>query len=267
MFRYERPQKGRYRQFHQIGAEVLGAAEPLADAEVIACGWHILQALGIAEGVVLEINTLGDAPSRAPTARRWSRTSWRTGRGSRPTARCGSTRTRCASSTARTRATGRIVAGAPAMKGHLTEAAAGFYAQVQAHLTRFGVPFRENDRIVPWPRLLQPHRLRIRHRPARRAGHGDGRRPLQRPGRGDGRSPPRPSVGWAAGIERLVHAAGERRRRPRPVAVIPVGDAQEGAALDLLQELRAAGWWRRSPIAATSSAGWSAPTSSSPAPR
>ena len=53
MFRYERPQKGRYRQFHQIGIEILGAAEPLADAEVIACGWHIQQELGIAEGTVL----------------------------------------------------------------------------------------------------------------------------------------------------------------------------------------------------------------------
>ena len=60
MFRYERPQKGRYRQFHQIGVELLGAAEPLADAEVIACGWDILQALGVAERRVLEINTLGD---------------------------------------------------------------------------------------------------------------------------------------------------------------------------------------------------------------
>ena len=65
MFRYERPQKGRYRQFHQIDIEVLGSAEPLADAEVIACGWHILQELGIAEGTVLEVNTLGDAESAA----------------------------------------------------------------------------------------------------------------------------------------------------------------------------------------------------------
>ena len=50
MFRYERPQKGRYRQFHQIGVELIGPAEPLADAEVIACGWDILQALGVADG-------------------------------------------------------------------------------------------------------------------------------------------------------------------------------------------------------------------------
>ncbi|HLB96985.1 MAG TPA: ATP phosphoribosyltransferase regulatory subunit, partial [Acetobacteraceae bacterium] len=65
MFRYERPQKGRYRQFHQIDIEVIGSADPLADAEVIACGWDILTALGVAGDTVLEINTLGDKPSRA----------------------------------------------------------------------------------------------------------------------------------------------------------------------------------------------------------
>ncbi len=64
MFRYERPQKGRYRQFHQIDIELIGPAEPLADAEVIACGWDILKALGVADDTVLEINTLGDKPSR-----------------------------------------------------------------------------------------------------------------------------------------------------------------------------------------------------------
>ena len=64
MFRYERPQKGRYRQFHQIGTELIGPAEPLADAEAIACGWTILEALGVASDTVLELNTLGDKDSR-----------------------------------------------------------------------------------------------------------------------------------------------------------------------------------------------------------
>lgn len=64
MFRYERPQKGRYRQFHQIGAELLGTATPFADAEMIAMGQHILNALGISDNVVLELNTLGDLASR-----------------------------------------------------------------------------------------------------------------------------------------------------------------------------------------------------------
>src|SRR5215467_10209198 len=65
MFRYERPQKGRFRQFHQIGVELIGVAEPQADIEVIALGNRILDTLGIRERVVLELNTLGDPESRA----------------------------------------------------------------------------------------------------------------------------------------------------------------------------------------------------------
>ncbi len=62
-FRYERPQKGRFRQFHQLDAEIIGAAEPQADVEVIAFAAQMLAELGI-EGVVLKLNTLGDAESR-----------------------------------------------------------------------------------------------------------------------------------------------------------------------------------------------------------
>jgi len=65
MFRYERPQKGRFRQFHQIGVELIGVAQPQADIEVIALGCRILDALGIGERVELELNTLGDPASRA----------------------------------------------------------------------------------------------------------------------------------------------------------------------------------------------------------
>ncbi len=101
MFRYERPQKGRYRQFHQIDVELIGPAEPLADAEVIACGWDILGALGVAGDTMLELNTLGDAP------RRWSTISPPTRIGSRQIASPGWSATRCAFSTARTRQTVR----------------------------------------------------------------------------------------------------------------------------------------------------------------
>ena len=65
MFRYERPQKGRQRQFHQIDIELLGVAEPLGDVEVIAVGARILEALGIAAKATLELNSLGDPESRA----------------------------------------------------------------------------------------------------------------------------------------------------------------------------------------------------------
>ncbi len=64
LFRYERPQKGRYRQFHQIDAEVIGAAEPQADVELLVMADHLLKDLGVADGVTLQLNTLGDAASR-----------------------------------------------------------------------------------------------------------------------------------------------------------------------------------------------------------
>lgn len=64
LFRYERPQKGRYRQFHQIDAEVIGAAEPQADVDLLVMADQLLRELGIADGVTLNLNTLGDATSR-----------------------------------------------------------------------------------------------------------------------------------------------------------------------------------------------------------
>jgi histidyl-tRNA synthetase len=64
LFRYERPQKGRYRQFHQIDAEIIGAAEPQSDVELLVMADQLLKELGIADGVTLQLNTLGDAPSR-----------------------------------------------------------------------------------------------------------------------------------------------------------------------------------------------------------
>ena len=65
MFRYERPQKGRMRQFHQVGVEYLGPDDALADAEIIACGARVLSALGVLDDCVLNINSLGDNDSRA----------------------------------------------------------------------------------------------------------------------------------------------------------------------------------------------------------
>src|SRR3984885_2692571 len=64
MFRYERPQKGRFRQFHQIGVEILGVPQAQADIEVIALGFRILGELGVSDKVLLKLNTLGDLASR-----------------------------------------------------------------------------------------------------------------------------------------------------------------------------------------------------------
>ncbi|WP_416908711.1 MAG: histidine--tRNA ligase [Polymorphobacter sp.] len=64
LFRYERPQKGRFRQFHQLDAEILGAGEPAADVELLAMAQQLLEELRVADRVVLQLNTLGDAETR-----------------------------------------------------------------------------------------------------------------------------------------------------------------------------------------------------------
>lgn len=240
MFRYERPQKGRYRQFHQIGIEVLGAAEPLADAEVIACGWDILVGLGVSEGTVLEINTLGDAESRAAyrAALVGYFSAHRDGLSHDSQVRLEKNPLRILDS--KDEKDRAIVAGAPVIGDHLTPDAAGFYAAVKAHLVRFGVPFRENPRIV---RGLDYYSHTAFEFVTDRLG---AQGTVMAGGRYNGLveemgGPATPSVGWAAGIERLAMLLPEAPPAPRPVAVIPVGDAAEGPALDMLQALRRQG--------------------------
>jgi histidyl-tRNA synthetase len=240
MFRYERPQKGRYRQFHQIDVEILGAAEPLADAEVVSCGWDVLNALGIADGVVLEINTLGDAESRDAY-----RTALVAYLSQHRDALSEDSRVRLEKNPLRVldskdEGDRRIVAGAPVMRDHLTAEAARFYDSVLKYLTGFGVPFRQNDRIV---RGLDYYSHTAFEFVTDRLG-------AQGTVLGGGRynglveemgGPSTPSVGWAAGIERLSMLLASPPPAPRPVAVIPVAEAQEAEALALLQKLRAAG--------------------------
>jgi histidyl-tRNA synthetase len=240
MFRYERPQKGRYRQFHQIDIELIGSAEPLADAEVIACGWDILQALGVARETVLEINTLGDKESRA--AYREALVAYFTAHqatlSADSLARLDRNPLRILDS--KDEGDRRVVANAPTIAGYLTEAAAAFYARLQAHLDRFGVPFRENPRIV---RGLDYYgHTAFEFITDRLGAQGT----VMAGGRYDGLveqmgGPPTPAVGWAAGIERLAMLLDAPPPAPATVAVVPIGDNAEAAALDVLQVLRHAG--------------------------
>ncbi|MGH7041808.1 MAG: histidine--tRNA ligase, partial [Acetobacteraceae bacterium] len=148
MFRYERPQKGRFRQFHQIDMELIGAAEPLADAEVIACGHDILTALGIAADTMLELNTLGDTDSR--TAYRAALVDYftrhRAALSAESLTRLDRNPLRILDS--KDPADRALVADAPTIAPFLTDAARAFYDSVKHHLDHFGVPYRENPRIV-----------------------------------------------------------------------------------------------------------------------
>ena len=240
MFRYERPQKGRYRQFHQIGIELVGPSEPLADAEVIACGWDILQALGIAGDTVLEINTLGDKASRQAyrDALVAYFTQHQAALSADSLARLDRNPMRILDS--KDDADRRIVADAPTIAGYLTAEAAAFYARLQTHLQRFGVPFRENPRIV---RGLDYYgHTAFEFITGKLGAQGT----VMAGGRYDGLveemgGPPTPAVGWAAGIERLAMLLDAPPPAPATVVVVPVGDSAEAAALDVMQNLRHAG--------------------------
>jgi histidyl-tRNA synthetase len=238
MFRYERPQKGRYRQFHQIGAELIGSAEPLADAEVIALGLHILSALGFTSAdVVLELNTLGDAASRDAY-----RAALVAHFGAHRDALSEDSRTRLERNPLRILDSkdardAPFIATAPAIHHHLTAAAREFYDGVRRHLDTFGVPFRENPRIVRG--LDYYSHTAFEFVTTRLGAQGT----VMAGGRYDGLvaemgGPPTPAVGWAAGVERLAMLLAGAPPQPRPVAVLPVGETSEPQALALLQELR-----------------------------
>jgi histidyl-tRNA synthetase len=243
MFRYERPQKGRYRQFHQIGIEILGAPEPLADAEAMACGWHIQQSLGIADGTALEVNTLGDRPSRdafraalqAYFAEHRDRLS--------EDSRLRLERNPLRILDSKDEGDRTLAQGAPQIRDHLTPEAAAFYAELLRHLQAFRVPFRENPRIVRG--LDYYNHTAFEFVTDRLGAQGT----VMGGGRYDGLveamgGPPTPSVGWAAGVERLAMLLEETGLTPpaaRPVAIVPVDDAAEPAALSILQMLRQAG--------------------------
>jgi histidyl-tRNA synthetase len=134
----------------------------------------------------------------------------------------------------------RLVAEAPTIDGFLTAAAATFYARLKEYVTGFGVPFVENPRIV---RGLDYYGHTAFEFVTNRLG---AQGTVMGGGRYDGLveemgGPPTPAVGWAAGVERLAMLLAEPPAAPRPVVVVPIGEAVEGAALQVLQALRRAG--------------------------
>ena len=240
MFRYERPQKGRYRQFHQIGVETLGAAEALADAEIIACGQAILEALGVAKDTVLEVNTLGDKESR--DAYRSALVSFLSRHEERlsPESRARLHRNPLRVLDSKEAEDRAIVADAPDIFVHLTEAARAHWEALLRWLSVFGVPYRVNPRIV---RGLDYYSHTAFEFVTDRLG---AQGTVMAGGRYDGLveemgGPHTPAVGWAAGVERLAMLADPPPPPVAPVAVIPVGEAAEAEAARVLLALRRAG--------------------------
>jgi len=239
VFRYERPQKGRYRQFHQIDAEILGAAEPAADVELLVMADQLLRELGIAEGVTLQLNTLGDAETRD---------AWRDALVAHFEAhrdqlsedslvRLEKNPLRILDSKdPRDRP---IADAAPDIDAYLTPEARAFFEAVTAGLDAAGVAWTRHARLV---RGLDYYRHTAFEFVTDRLGSQG---TVLAGGRYDGLieslgGPATAGVGWAAGVERLAMLLDEPAKPTIDAVVVPMGAAAELRATGLVAELRRA---------------------------
>jgi len=237
VFRYERPQKGRFRQFHQIDAEVIGAAEPAADVELLTFADQLLHELGIADGVTLQLNTLGDAGTRE---------AWRTAlvahferhRGELSEdslIRLDKNPMRILDSKdPRDRP---IADAAPDIDAYLTSEAGAFFEKVTGGLDAAGVAWTRNARLV---RGLDYYRHTAFEFVTDRLG---AQGTVLAGGRYDGLvealgGPATPGVGWAAGVERLAMLIDEPAAEVLEVVVVAEDAAYETAAIAAVSALR-----------------------------
>lgn len=240
VFRYERPQKGRYRQFHQIDAEILGAPEPAADVELLVLADQLLHDLGIADGVTLQLNTLGDAPTRE---------AWRAALVAHFEAHRGQLSEDSLvrldknpmrildSKDPRDRP---IADSAPDIDAYLSDEAAAFFQAVTDGLDAAGVAWTRNARLV---RGLDYYRHTAFEFVTDRLG---AQGTVLAGGRYDGLvgalgGPETPGVGWAAGVERLAMLIAEPAAEPVDAVLVPMGDAAALRAQGLVAQLRRQG--------------------------
>lgn len=240
VFRYERPQKGRFRQFHQIDAEIIGAAEPAADVELLVLADQLLHELGIAEGVTLQLNTLGDAATRD---------AWRTALVAHFEAHrdqlSEDSQVRLEKNPMRILDSKDprdrpIADSAPDIDAYLTEEAAAFFKAVTDGLDAAGVKWSRNSRLV---RGLDYYRHTAFEFVTDLLG---AQGTVLAGGRYDGLigslgGPETPGVGWAAGVERLAMLIEEPAAEQIEVALVAENAEGQDIAVEIASVLRGSG--------------------------
>ena len=252
MFRYERPQAGRQRQFHQIGVEWLGVSSARSDAEVIALAWDLLELLGVS-GLELQINSLGTLDDRQ--AYRSELVAWLQDRADQldpdSQQRLATNPLRILDS--KNSQTQRLLADAPTLLESLCEESAQRFQAVRGYLQALEIPFRVNTRLVRGLDYYSHTAFEITSDQlgAQATVCGGGRYDglVQLLGGG-----PTPAIGWALGMERLMlvleaaassdpdGAAATLTATSAPdLYLVNRGEQAEAAALVLASQLRAAG--------------------------
>jgi histidyl-tRNA synthetase len=240
MFRYERPQKGRQRQFHQLGIELMGIASPQADIECIALADDILKRLGIRKHARLEINSIGDRDSRKKY--RDALTEFLSAKvdslSEESQKRLKVNPLRILDS--KDPKDQKALEGAPEFAACLSAQALEIFNTVQEGLRSLGIQFEINPKLV---RGLDYYSHVVFEYRTNALGAQDA---ILSGGRYDELveimgGPATPGVGWAAGIERLALLYEGDVPQVRPVALIPLGPEGEAAAPVLAHEMRSAG--------------------------
>jgi histidyl-tRNA synthetase len=239
-FRYEAPQAGRYRQFHQLGAEAIGSDSPLVDAELILLLDELLRGFGVAE-LELRVGSLGSPSSRAAY-----REELRAYLRDHEDELAPEVRTRIDENPLRAfdaadRRTQAVMASAPTMLERLDDTDAAHFDEVRALLDDAGLDYRTESRLVRgldyYTRTLFEFHSGKLGAQSQVAGGGRYDRLVAELG-----GPPMPAAGWAAGIERILLARGERpAEQQRDVFVATADDEQRHRAAALVAELRRAG--------------------------
>ena len=245
IFRYERPQAGRFRQHTQFGVEAIGVRDPALDAEVIDLGWRTAQSLGLKD-LVLLLNSIGDTEDRraylpqlkahfephlarlAPDDQaRFERAPMRL----------------LDSKDDRTRPFQR---GAPIITEHLRPESAAFYESVKSHLTALGIPFEERPTLVRGLDYythtvfeIVPTKLEGSQVTVLAGGRYDGL--IEQIG-----GPPTPGIGFGMGLERMAHHLRDQglapdTAQPPDVLIASLGDGADLAGSRIAGELRRAG--------------------------
>jgi histidyl-tRNA synthetase len=223
MFRYERPQKGRYRQFHQLDAEIIGAAEPEADIEIIAMANQLLLELGLVSDVTLHLNSLGDAESRAnyreALVEYFSKHKDKLSEES--LVRLKNNPLRILDS--KDAGDQALLEDAPSFDQYLNQASLKFFTRVQLGLTALGIPYILDATLVRGLDYYCHTSFEFKTKSLGAQGTVIGG------GRYDGLieqmgGAPTAGIGWAAGIERLSMMLSELPQKERPISVVAIGE-------------------------------------------
>lgn len=243
MFRYERPQAGRQRQFHQIGLELLGVSEVVSDLEAITLAWDLLAALGL-EGLTLELNSLGTSDDRLRY--RHGLVAWLEQRRDHldpdSQQRLASNPLRILDS--KDPQTQALLEAAPHLFESLAPDSRARFEQVQAGLDGLGIPYVHNPRLVRGLDYYSHTAFEITTQQlgaqATVCGGGRYNGLVEQLG-----GPPTAAIGWALGMERLallLQQSGAQPPGEKPdVYVVHRGQAEALAALGLVRQLRQQG--------------------------